>query len=97
MKNRRFTAAFKKDAARMLIIEGLSAQEVSEQLGVRASVLYRWKKEHLEELETSAPEGSRSPREMVAEIAELRKQLAKSQRMNQILKKTVGYFSKDEE
>ena len=81
----------------MLIIEGLSAQEVSEQLGVRASMLYRWKKEHLEELETSAPEGSHSPREMAAEIAELRKQLAKSQRMNQILKKTVGYFSKDEE
>lgn len=42
MKKRRFTAEFKKDAARMLIIEGISAQEVSEQLGVKASLLYRW-------------------------------------------------------
>ena len=53
--------------------------------------------EHLEELEASSPEGGRSPKAMATEIAELRKQLAKSQRMNQILKKTVGYFSKDEE
>lgn len=85
MKRRHFTTAFKKDAARMLIIEGLSAQEVSEQLGVKASLLYRWKNEHLEELEASSPEGGRSPKAMATEIAELRKQLAKSQRMNQIL------------
>ncbi len=97
MKKRRFTAEFKKDAARMLIIEGLSAREVSEQLGVRASLLYLWKNKHIEELERSAPEGSRSPKAMAAEIDELRKQLTKSQRMNQILKKTVSYFSKDEE
>ncbi len=97
MKKRRFTAEFKKDAARMLFIDGISAREVSEQLGVKASVLYRWKSEHLAELEQSAPEGARSPKAMAAEIAELRKQLAKSQRMNQILKKTVSYFSKDEE
>ena len=97
MKKRRFTAEFKKDAARMLIIEGISVQEVSEQLGVKASLLYRWKHEHLEALEQSAPEGARSPKAMAGEISELRKQLAKSQRMNQILKKTVSYFSKDEE
>ena len=97
MKKRRFTPEFKKDAARMLIIEGVSAREVSEQLGVKASLLYRWKNDHLDELESSAPEGAQSPKAMAAEMAELRKQLAKSQRMNQILKKTVGYFSKDEE
>ena len=97
MKKRHFTTEFKKDAARMLIIEGLSAQEVSDQLGVKASLLYRWKNEHLEELEASSPEGTPNPKVMAAEMAELRKQLAKSQRMNQILKKTVGYFSKDEE
>ena len=38
-------------------------------------------------------EGS-SPNEMAAEIAQLRKRLAKSQRMNEILDKTVGNFAK---
>lgn len=97
MKKRRFTAEFKKDAARMLIVEGVRAQELSEQLGVNPSLLYLWKNKYLEELEATAPGCARSPKAMAAEMAELRKQLAKSQRMNQILKKTVGYFSKDEE
>ena len=96
MKRRRYTAEFKKEASRMLIIEGLSAKEVSEQLGVGENLLYRWKQEHLDELEASKPAGAQSPKEMAAEIAQLRKQLAKSQRMNEILKKTVGYFAKEE-
>ncbi len=81
----------------MLIIEGLDAKEVSEQLGVNRSQLYRWKQAHLDELEGSSPEGTHnSPKAMAVEIAGLRKQLAKSQRMNEILKKTVGYLSKED-
>ncbi len=80
----------------MLLIEGQSAKEVSQQLGVGENLLYRWKQEHLDELEASKPAGAQSPKEMAAEMAELRKQLAKSRRMNEILKKTVGYFSKDD-
>lgn len=80
----------------MLLIEGQSAKEVSQQLGVAENLLYRWKQQHLEELEASRPAGAQSPKEMAVEIADLRKQLAKAQRMNEILKKTVGYFSKDD-
>ena len=96
MKRRRFSREFKQEAARMLIIDGLSAKEVSEQLGVAENILHRWKREHIDELESSKPAGAQSPKEMAEEIAELRKQLAKSQRMNEILKKTVGYFSKED-
>ena len=80
----------------MLIIEGLSAKEVSTQLGVAQNLLYRWKQQHIAELEASKPAGAQSPKEMAAEIELLRKQLARSHRMNEILKKTVGYFSKEE-
>lgn len=96
MKRRRFTSEFKREAARMLIIEGLSAKDVSEQLGVGENLLYRWKREHIDDLEASKPAGSQSPKEMAKEIEQLRKQLAKSQRMNAILKKTVGFFSKED-
>ena len=79
----------KKEAARLLIIDGLSAPEVAEKLGVQAGLLYRWKSEHLSELEaTGGPNrpGS-SPTEMATELARLRKDLAKAERINQILKK----------
>ena len=46
-------------------------------------------------MEAQSPEGAQSPKAMAAEIAELRKQLAKQKRMTEILKKTVGYFSED--
>jgi transposase-like protein len=65
-------------------------------LGVAENLLYRWKQNHIDDLEARKPAGAQSPKEMDAEISSLRKQLAKSQRMNEILKKTVGYFSKED-
>ena len=96
MTRRRYTAEFKKEAARMIIIDGTPVQEVADQLGVGSQMLYRWKQEHLDELEIHRNPGAPSPKAMAEELAELRKELAKSRRMNEILKKTVGYFSKDD-
>lgn len=53
MKSQRYTTEFKREAARLMIMDGLSAPEVSEKLGVRSGLLYRWKREHLAELDTS--------------------------------------------
>lgn len=98
MKKRKYSIEFKKEAARLLIIDGVSAPEVSQKLGVKTGLLYRWKSEHLSELETaSAPNRSgSSPTEMAAEIDRLRKDLAKAERINLILKKTVSYFAKED-
>lgn len=95
MKRRQYTAEFKRDAAHQIIIEGVSVSELSDRLGVPISQLYRWKAEHIEELEANNPASSPSPKKMASEIAELRKELAKAKRMNEILKKTVGFFSQD--
>uniref|UniRef100_UPI00404B8429 transposase n=1 Tax=Cephaloticoccus sp. TaxID=1985742 RepID=UPI00404B8429 len=97
MKRQRYTTEFKREAARLLIMDGLSAPEVAAKLGVNRGLLYRWKSEHLAELDTSsgAKAGS-SPTEMAAEIEQLRQRLAKAERINEILKKTVSYFAKDE-
>jgi transposase-like protein len=95
MKKRQYTAEFKQDVARQIIIEGVAVKELSDRLGVPLSQLYRWKAEHIEELEANNPTSAPSPKKMASEIAELRKELAKSKRMNEILKKTVGFFSQD--
>ena len=42
MTRRRYTAEFKKEAARMILIDGTPVREVSEQLGVPEGVLYNW-------------------------------------------------------
>ena len=96
MQRRRYTAEFKSEAVKMLLIEGLSVKEVSEQLGVPKGMLYSWKAKHLDDMEARAPEGAQSPKALAAENDQLRKELAKQKRMNEILKKTVGYFSNPE-
>jgi transposase len=97
MKRKRYTAEFKREAARLMIIDGVSAPEVSEKLQVKTGLLYRWKSEHLAELDAStAGKSGSSPTQMSAEIDQLRKQLARERRINEILKKTVSYFAKDE-
>jgi transposase len=97
MKRKRYTAEFKREAARLMIIDGVSAPEVSEKLQVKTGLLYRWKSEHLAELDGGkAGKTGSSATQMAAEIDQLRKQLARERRINEILKKTVSYFAKDE-
>jgi len=80
------------------LMEGESAPSVAGRLGINSNLLYRWKGEFLEELEGSSKGDTHtSPKEMAAEIDQLRKQLRRSERINEILKKTVSYFAKDEQ
>ena len=97
MPKRRYSREYKNEAARLLLIDGLSAKEVSQKLGVNVNLLNRWKREHLHELgaREEGPAGT-SPEEMAKELEQLRKELSKSQRINEILKKTVVYFAKED-
>jgi len=81
-----------------MILDGLSATEVSTKLGVNPNQLYRWKRLYLDDQQgkVSSEQLSRSAKEMATEIDRLRKELRRSERINQILKKTVGYFAKNE-
>lgn len=98
MGKKRYSAEFKKEAVRLMVLDGLKAAEVSQKLGVGVNQLYKWKQAHLSELEKDAQAKSQaSPKEMAAEIDRLRKELARSERINEILKKTVGYFAKDDQ
>ena len=94
---RRYSKEFKQEAARLMIIDGLSGPEVAQKLGVKTGLLYRWKSEQLGEMEAAgAPKIGATPTEMASEINRLRKELAKSERINLILKKTVSYFAQED-
>ena len=96
-KRKRYTEEFKKEAARMVIMEGLGAQEVAEKLGVSSVQIYRWRDAYLKDMGGSGDDGEMSPKDMAAELDRVRKQLAREKRINEILKKTVSYFAKEEE
>lgn len=98
MKRQRYTDEFRLEAVRLMVMDGMSAPEVSAKLGVNQGLLYTWKKKHLKDLGgAAAKDGELSPAEMADELAKVRKQLAREKRINEILKKTVGYFAKDEQ
>jgi transposase len=96
MKNKRYTDEFRREAARLLIIDGVSASDVSKKLGVAQGLLYTWKQKFLTELSGSDVEGESNAVELSKELTRVRKELAREKRITEILKKTVGYFAKDE-
>ncbi len=60
-------------------------------------MLCRWKREHLAEIAAASPSHAKSsPTQIAAEIDQLRKQLAKERRINEILNEAVSYFANDE-
>ena len=96
-KRKRYTEEFKKEAARMVVMEGLSAQEVAEKLGISSVLIYRWRDAYLNEMGGSGDDGEMNAQDLAAELDRVRKKLAKAERINEILKKTVGYFAKDDQ
>lgn len=92
---KRYNPEFRKDAVRMIVMDGLSVAEVSKKLGVTAGTLYKWKDLYLKEIGGSS-EGDLNATELATELTKVRAELAKANRINEILKKTVSFMSKDE-
>jgi transposase len=87
------TESFKKDAVRRLMARGSkTVAELSEELGVSASMLHRWRARLEAELSGGAPQRSQGERE---EVEQLRRQLRDLQAENTLLKKAAALFAKD--
>ena len=71
--------------------------ELAEELGIRAELIYRWRREYLESKEISFPgQGNIKQTDQEAEITRLRKDLREAQLERDILKKAVSIFSKND-
>ena len=92
-RRRKYDVVFKRDAVKLLISSGRNAKGVAEELGVPLSVLGRWRREHLEELDAKTGSQGHLPSEMEKEIQRLRKELAYAQEQRDILKKACGILS----
>lgn len=96
MKKRgRYPKEFKIEAVRLLNLGAKPASELAMELGVKRSLLYRWR-DNIEERGELAFSGSgRRKNEEISEVARLKKENACLREERDILKKAAAYFAKD--
>lgn len=91
-----FTKEQKLDYAKLMVNEGYTNQQIIEISGAGATAVSRWKKQYLEELDGKTPEGKKALTAEHQEIQDLKKQLWRAQRDNEILKKAAAIFIRED-
>jgi len=91
-----FTIEQKLDYAKLMVNEGYSNKQIMKISGAGPTAVARWKNQYLEELNGVTPEGKKALTSEQQEIQDLRKQLWRANRDNDILKKAAAIFIREE-
>ena len=94
MGRRKFTPEFKLEAVKLVRERGMTASQAARDLGLHVNVLQRWLKDAKQHGAQAFP-GQGRMRLDDAEVARLRRELAKTKAERDILKKAIGYFAKE--
>lgn len=93
-KRRSFSKEFKIEAVRLITESGQSISQVGRDLGIRDTLLGRWKKEFEQDQVAAFPgKGHLKPEE--EELRRLRRENERLRMERDILKKAAAIFSKD--
>ena len=98
MKQRnQFTREFKVEAVRLLEEGKKPGAELARELGIKRNQLYKWKEAIAKHKGTAFPGRGRHPAtgSQAEEIARLKKELARVQEENDILKKAAAFFARE--
>lgn len=94
-KRRVFSREFKNEAARLVLERGVKVSQASKDLGIHENVLRKWIRDVQADPQQSFPgRGNMKPDD--AEVARLRRELAKSKAECDILKKAIASFARDQ-
>lgn len=94
MRRRIFTREFKLEAVKLVRERGVSAAQAARDLGIGQNVVSRWVRESAADQAQAFPgRGQMKPED--AEIARLKRELAKTKAERDILKKTIAFFAKE--
>ncbi|NJM61929.1 MAG: transposase [Oscillatoriales cyanobacterium RU_3_3] len=93
-KRQRFSPAFKREAVRQLRESGKPAAVVARELGIPRNRIYKWETD-LEEQGAAAFSGSGRRPAAQDELSQLRRENARLQEENIILKKAAAYFARE--
>lgn len=94
VKKRRYDAAFKQEALRLLEISGKSVGQIEEELGITQGLLNKWKFRYRLHPTTGEVKPSES-HDLQAENRRLRRELELVKAERELLKKVVKLFSVD--
>jgi transposase len=94
MGRRKFTPEFKLEAVKLVRERGMSVRQAASDLGLHENLLRRWIKDVAVHREQAFP-GQGRMRPDDAEVARLRRELAKTKAERDILKKAIAYFAKE--
>ena len=91
---RTFSGEFKREAVRLVRERGVSVAQAARDLDLHENVLRKWVRELSGDPEHAFPgQGQMKPEQ--AEIARLKKEVAKHRMERDILKKAAAYFAKE--
>lgn len=93
-KRRIFTREFKLEAVKLVRERGVSVAQAARDLGLHENVLRKWMRALADDPQQAFPgHGQMKPEQ--AEIAALKKEVAKLKMERDILKKAAAYFAKE--
>lgn len=94
MGRRSFSREFKFEAVKLVKERGVSVAQAAKDLGISQSVMGRWVREADSNPKQAFPgRGQMKPDD--AEVARLKRELAKTRAERDILKKAIGFFTKE--
>lgn len=91
----RFSKEFKVESVRLLDLGRKPAAQLALELGVRRNQLYKWKDQLAGKGEAAFRGPGRKPAGQEAEVARLKRELAKVTEERDILKKAAAYFARE--
>ena len=96
MKKRgRYPKEFKVEAVRLLNAGDAPASEVARELGIKRTLLYRWKDQLYAKGESAFSGSGRPKNDQLSEVSRLKKELKEVTEERDILKKAAAYFARD--
>ena len=90
-----YTAEFKREAVRLAQTSGKPIAQVARELGISDTSIHQWRKE-LSEYGPEAFPGSGHQTAQEEELRRLKRELERVQMERDILKKTLGIFTRDQ-
>lgn len=88
---RKFTQEFKEETVKLITEQGYTAAEVSRNLGIAPSLIYKWKNK----IQNWQAAGIDNPQALQEELRQLRKENKRLKMEREILKKAAAFFAKE--
>ena len=94
-KRGRYSKEFKFEALRLLSLGEKPASELAMELGIKRTLLYRWRDQASQKGDFAFSGSGRPKNDQLSEVARLKKENAILREERDILKKAAAYFARD--